>query len=79
MTGPRKSSQHTCHARGCCAVVPPRLLMCARHWRMVPDHMQEAVWATYSRGQERRMDPSDAYLEAAMAAVDAVALAEGRP
>ena len=69
---------HTCHARGCTTTVPPRLLMCRRHWRMVPRPLQDAVWDAYAPGQERRKDPSPAYLDAARAAIDAVALKEGR-
>lgn len=69
-------SRHLCHAIGCERVVPPRMLMCAPHWRMVPLGMQRAVWRTYRPGQERMKDPSSAYLDAAMAAVNAVARAE---
>lgn len=69
-------SAHRCHARGCTTAVAPRLLMCGRHWRMVPTHIQAAVWATYVRGQEVRKDPSPGYIEAATAAIDAVAAKE---
>lgn len=55
------------------------MLMCPRHWRMVPKPLQRAVWATYVDGQEDRKDPSAAYIEAALAAVAAVAKAEGIP
>lgn len=70
-------SDHTCHAMRCNANVPPRMLMCAKHWRMVPKAEQAAVWATYRPGQERRMNPSVAYLNAAAEAVRAVAEKEG--
>ena len=66
-------SEHTCHARGCTKPVPPRMLMCYPHWRMVPKALQRAVWATYRPGQERTKDPSPEYLDAAGAAIDAVA------
>lgn len=69
-------SAHTCHARDCGTNVPPRLFMCARHWRMVPKAMQDAIWAAYVPGQERRMDPTPEYLDAAMAAVEEVARLE---
>lgn len=69
---------HTCHAKGCERTVPPRLLMCARHWRMVPSELQARVWATYEPGQERRKDPTPAYLDAAHEAIDAVAWIEAR-
>lgn len=67
---------HVCHARGCTARVPPRMLMCRRHWRMVPAPLQDRVWATYQPGQERRKDPTAEYLEAAHAAIEAVARLE---
>jgi protein gp37 len=67
---------HTCHARGCTVEVPPRLLMCARHWRLVPRPLQAAVWRHYRAGQENTKDPSRDYLQAAVAAIDAVAARE---
>jgi hypothetical protein len=69
---------HTCHAEGCDVRVPPRMLMCRAHWFMVPKTLRGRVWATYVHGQERRKDPTPEYLEAAQAAIDAVAAAEGR-
>jgi diadenosine tetraphosphatase ApaH/serine/threonine PP2A family protein phosphatase len=71
-------SAHLCHAEGCQVEVPPRLLMCRRHWRMVPPPLQDAVWANYRRGQERRKDPTPEYMAAARAAIEAVAEREGR-
>ena len=53
------------------------MLMCKRHWYMVPSHMRNAVWATYVPGQEVTKTPTLDYLEAAMAAINAVADAEG--
>lgn len=70
-------TKHYCHARGCSRAVHPRLLMCWRHWRMVPKALKDAVWATYRPGQEETKDPSPAYLAAAEAAVAAVAAQEG--
>lgn len=69
---------HTCHAEGCRAEVPPRLLMCLRHWRMVPVRLQREVWRTYRKGQEIDKCPSEDYLVAQRAAVEAVAQKEGR-
>jgi hypothetical protein len=66
-------STHTCHARGCAKSVPPRMLMCPQDWARVPRQLQAAVWATYRPGQEITKDPSPEYLEAATAAVNAVA------
>lgn len=65
--------KHTCHAIGCNLIVPPRMLMCLRHWRMVPKALQADVWATYRPGQEIDKQPSEAYRLAQRAAIDAVA------
>lgn len=67
---------HHCHAKNCTKVVPPSKLMCLKHWRMVPRELQRAVWATYRPGQEVDKKPSREYLEAARAAIDAVAAKE---
>lgn len=70
------TNKHTCHAKGCPKNIPPKLLMCLRHWRMVPRELQRAVWATYRPGQEVDKRPSEDYLKAARAAIDAVAAKE---
>jgi hypothetical protein len=70
--------KHLCHAEGCDQPVPPRMLMCRRHWFMVPKKMQDAVWDEYIPGQEVRKDPTPDYLDAAHAAIEAVAKKEGR-
>lgn len=69
---------HRCHAQGCPLFVPPKMLMCARHWFSVPKPLRDRVWATYRRGQEIRKDPSKEYLDAADAAIEAVAQRERR-
>jgi len=66
-------SAHVCHARGCSVPVPPRLLMCKRHWFMVPATLRRRVWAAYVPGQEVRKDPTAAYLSVMQEAIDAVA------
>lgn len=68
---------HYCHAKGCRTEVPPKLLMCARHWRMVPRSLQQAVWRTYRPGQEVDKRITDRYVEAATAAINHVAELEG--
>jgi len=70
--GPKddRAATHTCHANGCSTRVPPKMFMCAKHWRQLPQHLKDAIWETYRDGQEERMDPSDAYLKAALKAVD---------
>lgn len=71
-------SAHTCHAEACDVVVPPRMLMCRPHWRMVPKRLQDAIWDAYVPGQEQRKDPTREYLEIAREAIEAVAAKEGR-
>lgn len=68
--------KHSCHARGCSKSVPPRMLMCGFHWRIVPAKLQADVWRTYRRGQEIDKSPSREYLDAARAAIEAVATRE---
>ena len=69
--------KHLCHARKCNVGVPPRLLMCRRHWFMVPRELRARVWATYVPGQEITKTPTLEYLDAANAAIKAVAEKEG--
>ncbi len=64
--------KHTCHAKGCKKEVPPRMLMCPTHWRMVPRLIQREVWAAYVPGQEIRKDPTREYLDVMQRAIDAV-------
>lgn len=68
--------RHHCHARGCDVATKPTMLMCARHWHMVPHHLQLAVWKAYRRGQCDDKSPSDAWREAAARAIDFVAKSE---
>jgi hypothetical protein len=67
---------HHCHALNCDKRVPPRLLMCLPHWRMVPHKLKKAVLATYRPGQEIDKRPTREYLDAATAAIEAVAQKE---
>jgi hypothetical protein len=73
-----KTVSHKCHAIGCNVAVPPRMLMCARHWRMVPRKTQITVWNEYREGQETDKKPSLAYLAIQRTAVGEVAEKEGR-
>lgn len=68
--------KHLCHARGCPIAVPPKLLMCIRHWRMVPRDIQRRVWAHYRPGQEIDKRPTRQYLEVMNEAIQAVAARE---
>lgn len=71
------TTAHTCHAEGCERVVPRRMFMCKTHWFALPKLMRDRIWATYTPGQERRMDPSPEYLDAAMEAVNYLAQRAG--
>ncbi len=72
------SKHHHCHAIGCVRPVPPKLLMCPGHWRLVPEALRAEVWRAYRPGQEKDKRPSREYLAAARAAIDAVAEREGK-
>ena len=54
------------------------MFMCLKHWRMVPQELQRAVWATYRPGQEQDKNPSEAYMKVARTVIDAVATKESR-
>lgn len=64
--------KHLCHATGCTVEVPPKLLMCPRHWRMVPPDIQRAVWRHYRPGQEIDKRPTKEYLEVMKLAIEVV-------
>jgi hypothetical protein len=70
---------HQCHARRCGVGVKPELLMCARHWRMVPPLIQRAIWRHYRSGQCDDKMPSEDWHVAADAAIGYVALLDGQP
>jgi len=72
-----KPEVHLCHALGCSERVMPSRLMCPRHWYMVPAPLRREVWRTYRPGQEVDKSPSRSYVDAADAAIAAVANAEG--
>lgn len=68
--------RHTCHALGCSTPVSPTLLMCRRHWAMVPTTLRLAVVKNYRRGQCEDRRVSAAWLRAARAAINYVASQE---
>lgn len=70
---------HYCHAKGCAASCPPRMLMCRAHWSMVPGDLQRSVYATVKERDPRSIDATWApWWRASERAIAAVALAEGR-
>lgn len=72
------SPRHHCHAEGCPVAVPPAMLMCLKHWRMVPATIKRRIGQTYRKGQEVDKRPSAAYMAAQNLARAAVARKEGR-
>lgn len=72
----RSALPHFCHASDCLERVPPKMLMCRRHWYMVPRELRSAIWGAYVIGQEIRKDPSLEYLELTRQAIAIVAAAE---
>lgn len=64
--------EHHCHARNCTTPVKPELLMCLKHWRMVPKKLQQEVWKHYRPGQCDDKEPSEEWFKAADAAILAV-------
>jgi hypothetical protein len=69
---------HRCHAVDCDEKVRPRLLMCRKHWYMVPKAIRDEVLRLYVPGQEVRKDPTEDYLNVAQRAINVVAGKEGK-
>ncbi len=71
---------HHCHANDCLTPTSPALLMCPKHWRMVPAAMQRKVWSTFKlRGSPGGEPLSWAnYYDACADAVEHVAALEGK-
>lgn len=61
----KQDREHTCHWPGCGKQVPPAMWGCKQHWFRLPKHLRDWIWRTYEPGQEKDMNPSEAYLEAA--------------
>jgi hypothetical protein len=50
---------------------------CKPHWFKLPKALRDRVWDAYVPGQEKRMDPSEDYLEVARAVQAWIAEHEG--
>lgn len=61
-----------CAATGCDKLLDPSKLMCLKHWRMVSDETQKAVYQTWHRVHRE----PDAYREARIKAIAEVDAAE---
>ena len=64
--------RHYCHVPGCEREVKREKLMCPHHWAMVPNDIQDAVYASYRPGQCDSGRPSVEWLKAARHAITAV-------
>lgn len=73
-----KPDTHKCFADGCNTQIARTLLMCLKHWRMVPFSIRHEIWTYYRKYQEIDNKPSDEYLNAAIRAREAVKEKEAR-
>ena len=69
---------HTCPAVGCTKRMPSTMLMCGKHWRLVPVPIQRRIWRSYRKGPTAHTATDD-YMRAVADAVKAVADAEPKP
>lgn len=76
MQAAKTTPAHTCHAIACGKPTTPKVLMCFKHWNMVPKDLQIRVWQTYRPGQEKTKVISKEYMEARRQAIVAVATKE---
>lgn len=53
------------------------MFMCRAHWFSLPKRYRDTIWRTYRDGQCDDMSPSNAYCQAAKAAVQYIANREG--
>ena len=68
---------HRCRAKNCGLVIAPRLLMCRKHWFMVPPAVRRLVWKHYRLGREiDKLHITREYVRAVRLAVEAVAKSE---
>lgn len=65
-------TEHKCHAIGCQNPVQPALLMCLKHWKMVPTAIKRKVWSHFRREQCDDKKLSEEWLIAAKEAIQAV-------
>ena len=73
---PMGAPKKMCFAKGCETRIARGLLMCARHWAMIPRGLQLAV-TTHNAARMRGMGAGP-YIDAIRAAAEAVAQKEAR-
>lgn len=66
---PKEREAHKCHARNCPTNIKSTLLMCAKHWKMVPKEIQDEIYNTYRKGQCTTKTPSREWHSAANKAI----------
>jgi hypothetical protein len=62
---------HECPADGCTASVDITMLMCPKHWYMVPKPLRAAVWRAWARGEGGGTPAHTAAIRKAIDAVNA--------
>lgn len=68
--------EHYCHAVDCSKEVPPKMLMCSRHWFMLPKSIRDKIWINYIPGQEVKKNPTKEYLVVMKEAINFVSRSE---
>lgn len=58
-----------CSCRTCDTTIPGYLLMCQRHWMMVPSGVRVEVQNAYREGREMKIHPTQRYLDARTTAI----------
>ena len=69
----KRTRYHECHWPGCKMQVPPAMWGCRVHWYQLPQAIRARIWSTYKPGQEIKLNPSRAYVLAAIEAQEWIA------
>jgi hypothetical protein len=70
MTSPELALTHECPASLCTEQIGPGLLICPRHWRLVPAAVRRAVWIAWRRGTGAGTPAHRSAIRLAIAAVN---------
>lgn len=62
---------HHCPIKDCDRQLPSHLLMCDRHWQILPQPLKKRVYATWNRGRPANLQD---YLSAKKEAIECVDL-----
>lgn len=69
---------HPCRATDCKQLVHDRLLMCRRHWYLVPQELRYEIWRTYKPDEWDDQNLLREYRLAVVRAIETVAIQEGK-